>query len=666
MKKKFLFAAAALAMLASCSQNDDLNSAPVVAEVENNAITFGTYVGGASSTRAGQTGSITTDALKTGTHKDYGFGVFAYYTGKVTYSATNGSSPTLAPNFMFNQQVKWDKDAAAGSVTNWTYAPLKYWPNEVADGSIDDQNNDSGNDPATTDYSNGGNLTFFAYAPYVDFSGDDTKGINKTSPTTGSSQGTEGGIVAINEKTALTSANAVKGDPTLTYKIATNGNTVDLLWGTYSGTSANVRGTDNNGVTSTAGAYVTTPLASRSNYQEDILKGYTTNADLTKQKTEGTVGFAFKHALAKVGGSSTTVPSGTTTNGLMVVLDLDDMKGGEKDGKKDATTLVTIKSIDIKSIAYTPDASTPEKGKNDVGYITTYYKNAGSIFNLATGKWDLKDVKTTEKTEATTINHKINATGDEANATLNSDLAESPAPTWSTSWSKEGVTTTKKNVYGAETNPFVFIPGTYPELTITIDYIVRTHDTNLATECSMVEQKVTKKLTFEKPVELNKQYNIVMHLGLTGVKFTATVSDWDVDGDDTNHDGDIDDTEITVQDVNLPINVSNVVATGEFKNSETLAVETAAHTSLATITVNGLSNGEKYTVALTPSIAGDVLLSPVLSESKFTASGTSQEFKLQMKPNTTASSVEHKFTITDSSSKTYTVKVTQPAGPAEP
>ena len=357
MKKKFLFAAAALAMLASCSQNDDLNSAPVVAEAENNAITFGTYVGGANSTRAGKTGSITTDALKTGTHKDYGFGVFAYYTGTATYSATNGSSATLAPNFMFNQQVTWNASAPTGSVTNWTYSPLKYWPNEVASGSIDDQNNDSGNDPATTDYSNGGNLTFFAYAPYVDFSTDATKGINKESPTEGTSEGTKGGIVAINGETALASANTVVGDPKLTYKIATNGNTVDLLWGTYSGTSFNVRGEGNSGVTSDASEYVTTPLASRTNYQSDILKGYTTNADLTKQKTEGTVGFAFKHALAKVGGSTTTNPSGTTTpNGLMVILDLDDMKGGEtnKGGTKEANTLVTIKSINITSKAYTP------------------------------------------------------------------------------------------------------------------------------------------------------------------------------------------------------------------------------------------------------------------------------------------------------------------------
>lgn len=40
-------------------------------------------------------------------------------------------------------------------------------------------------------------------------------------------------------------------------------------------------------------------------------------------------------------------------------------------------------------------------------------------------------------------------------------------------------------------------------------------------------QRITKKLTFTEPVQLNKQYSLLMHLGLTSVKFTATVSDWE-------------------------------------------------------------------------------------------------------------------------------------------
>jgi hypothetical protein len=49
---------------------------------------------------------------------------------------------------------------------------------------------------------------------------------------------------------------------------------------------------------------------------------------------------------------------------------------------------------------------------------------------------------------------------------------------------------------------------------------------------------------------MNKRYNILIHLGLTGIKFDATVSDWieDIDG---NSNVDQNDT----QTVNLPINV---------------------------------------------------------------------------------------------------------------
>ena len=559
---------------------------------EGNAITFGTYMSGTPTTRAGRPGSIDTDALKTGTHKTDGFGVFAYYTGSANYNTKNGASATLAPNFMFNQQVTWNASAVAGSVTKWQYSPVKYWPNEVQNGAVDDQDNDASDNQATGSTTYGGNVSFFAYAPFVDFSTTTTTGINQTSPTAGSSEGNVGGIVAINGLTALADANTVNGDPKLTYKIATGGNTVDLLWGTRGDTGKNVIEGENAGVVSTAPSPVSTPVASRSTYAEDILKGYTTNADLTKQKTEGTVAFAFKHALAKVGGSTTTVPTGTASpNGLMVVLDIDDMKGAETGGTKDGTTLVTIKSITIAATAKTPDSEGKKPG--DAGYTKTYFKNDGAVFNLATGKWDLSTVKTTTVGDATTINHTINPNGTGANATLNTTIAEpSSAPTYNTSeWLLTGVTTTKTNVYSEETNPFVFIPGTYPELTITVDYLVRTYDENLATPsgesatCSIVGQKITKKITFNNPVELNKQYNLLMHLGLTSVKFSASVSAWDVDGTDSNSDGVIDENEITVTDVHLPINVSNVVAAGTFAAGSTLNVAAEAGTSKATITV---------------------------------------------------------------------------------
>ena len=51
MKKFLFFAAAAVAMLASCSQNDDL-SAPVTQQnTEDNAVQFGTYLSRSAGSR---------------------------------------------------------------------------------------------------------------------------------------------------------------------------------------------------------------------------------------------------------------------------------------------------------------------------------------------------------------------------------------------------------------------------------------------------------------------------------------------------------------------------------------------------------------------------------------------------------------------------------------
>ena len=63
-------------------------------------------------------------------------------------------------------------------------------------------------------------------------------------------------------------------------------------------------------------------------------------------------------------------------------------------------------------------------------------------------------------------------------------------------------------------------------------------------------------------VELNKKYNLLIHLGLTSVKFEATVSNWDLDStpaggtgtEDSDGDG-IPDATDHDYDVHVPINV---------------------------------------------------------------------------------------------------------------
>lgn len=541
MKKHLFFAATALAMLASCSQSDDL-SAPVVAEnTQPQAIEFGTYVGKNVNTRATETGNITSAQVLAQKH---GFGVFAYYTGRKTYNEANYHwesttlTPSTNPNFMYNQQVE-GTDVASPV---WSYQPLKYWPNDFADDAVDTQ------DPAaqgSTSY--GGNVSFFAYAPYVAYGALD-------SPV---------GITGM-------SNNATAGDPTVTYTITdgTKVATTDLLWGTFDGTSGRVVTGGNAGVAGDNNAS-NDNNTSRS-YTESILDNYRTNADLNKQKIAGKVGFAFKHALAGFGGGS----NGSASYGFQVQLDIDDngtaITGGNREtfntagsGSADAwRTIVTIKDIEISN------------DLNNNGSIDSPGEVAlaqSGTLNLATGQW-------TPVTPGGVVKQTIGTNIGSAttyNAVLNTKIAEvydnsGSASTWFahlTSSDKKdyflytnaqdktkqhpGVMESAQDVFNAtDQAPLMLIPGQTPKFRITVDYIVRTYDANLADKCTMVEQKISKTISFNDAVKLNKHYNLIMHLGLTGIKFEATVSNWD----DGHFDGDGDGTDDD-NFVHLPINV---------------------------------------------------------------------------------------------------------------
>lgn len=118
MKKSILISALALAAVATTSCSNEETKA---IEPQSNAIEFGTYLGRDAQSR----GTVfTTDAMETA-----GFGVFAAYTAQTDFAAQT-------MNFMYNQKV-------TKSGTDWTYSPLKYWPNNPGD-----------------------KVSFFAYAPH--------------------------------------------------------------------------------------------------------------------------------------------------------------------------------------------------------------------------------------------------------------------------------------------------------------------------------------------------------------------------------------------------------------------------------------------------------------------------------------------------------------------
>jgi len=515
MKKLLFITVSALALLASCSSETDSTSTICPnPQTASDAIAFGTYLSKGANTRAGATGSInTTDQLKASA----GFGVFAYYTQANDYDATNDQTP----NWMYNQKVAWDN-----TQSDWTYSPLKYWPN---DNGTADNNKATG---TTTS-----KVSFFAYAP---FTGDETTGKLDAGETSG--------ITAF-------SASDAAGHPTVTYKLSQDGKQVDLLWGTAA---------EGKSYETVTGTNVTVGKV------KDALAP--TNINIQKLTTGGKIAFLFKHALAKFGGSEETTktdPDGTIetvtkTNGLQVKLDIDkddDITGGDKD----EATKVTIKTIEIKNENST---ATPLEDLNSDGKTDDNDKIvAGGIFDLATGKW-------TPGTEYIDIDHTITSPGstkgkgsetERSSATIADALAEpATVATGTAGWDAlpDGVTTKAQNVYKEESNPLVFIPGTKPSFKITVEYVVRTKDAHLAKGYTEAVQKITHNVAFQDAVQVNKKYNLLIHLGLTSVKFEATVSNWDLDstpvggiGTEDSDGDDIPDASDPDYDVHVPINV---------------------------------------------------------------------------------------------------------------
>ena len=225
MKKFFTLAALAALVLSACAKIE--TEKPVVDE----PVGFAAYAGNAL-TKAGAYGEETTSTLQ-----DNGFGVFAYQTTG-TYTAS------AKPNFMYNTKV---------STSSWTYSPIKYWPNQIANGGTDSQTPKA--QAKQADY-----VTFFAYAPYV-----------AATATSGAVTSTDEGIIAFTD-------NDTAGDPKVTYKVSNDLNKqVDLLWAVSKGeTWTNVAGGNN------------TP---------DNGKPY---LNLQKPGFNTAIHFYFKHALAQI------------------------------------------------------------------------------------------------------------------------------------------------------------------------------------------------------------------------------------------------------------------------------------------------------------------------------------------------------------------------------
>lgn len=255
MRKVFLFAVAA-AMFAACTTNDNLENASSAPALEPGAVGFEAYTQ-RTTTRSGQTGTMTLDQLKA-----TGFGVFGYYTDNNEYE------PSRVPDFMYNQKVEWN-------ASYWGYEPIKYWPNEYGSMAYSDDND---------------KVSFFAYAPYVDVTPSNGK-VVKTNTTDD-----QWGITAL-------SRNSLAGDPLVKYICNFDADKrVDLCWGVcddpqwavvQGGTVQNI----NEGVKGLPWLNVERPMEAKTQ-------------DLANQRMR----FTFKHALSQFSVSIDAFVDGLNAN----------------------------------------------------------------------------------------------------------------------------------------------------------------------------------------------------------------------------------------------------------------------------------------------------------------------------------------------------------------
>ena len=213
---------------------------------------------------------------------------------------------------------------------------------------------------------------------------------------------------------------------------------------------------------------------------------------------------------------------------------------------KEAKTLVTVSSITIKDLA------TATTGATASNLVTTGW------FNLATGTWS--EITETGATYSHTVDNSSSGTF-AMNDQIKEPITTSGITCNGTAWTSDGsttitgVTTAVQDVYtsGSNVPGLVLIPAsTAQTLRVTVTYIVRTYDTNLAASSNddgatggtwtKVTQTITNDVVIPaNSLQSNKFYKLLIHLGLTSVKFSATVAAWSQaasqnDNDDTDSD----------------------------------------------------------------------------------------------------------------------------------
>ena len=399
--------------------------------------------------------------------------MFAQSTGNTTWS---GYPKTTPYNFMWNQKVEW-------SDPNWTYTPVKYWPND--------------NTPADDKGAQGSvahsYLSFFAYAPYVE-----------AAELPGREDDAADGIIEM-------TANSANIDASYLYYRTSNDNpygvdeSIDLLWATT----------------------------------QDCYKYDATSDDNDQGRVGDRVQLNFKHALAKLSIYTQLYVDRTA-----------DLSSDAYPTELDSNTKIFIDNVTINTPSYYPEGMLvfgPNQTTPKWDYTGLSAKSKTSFrFDSDTDN-DVDDVRYAIRYAAPNI--PASATITDANSDGIDDvtgLTEAETVKEAFDAMETGVTASEQQL-SATHEVFLFPPSEEKQaISVTAVYHVVTYDASLTLNEPKYYSNVTNNITAslgnnDFMFEPNKQYKILLSLGITSVKFdiyvlndsgeyillSAVVKEWD-------------------------------------------------------------------------------------------------------------------------------------------